>query len=54
MAKYLGVIVLLIGALLLIIEGLTPQTSNLFLWSGLVLVIAGYITHIFLGRQSKS
>lgn len=54
MAKYLGVIVLLVGALLLVVAGLTPQTSNLLLLSGLVLVIAGYITHIVLGRQLKA
>lgn len=50
MAKYLGTIILLIGAILLIVEGVI-KISNVILATGLFLVIAGYLVHIFLGRK---
>lgn len=54
MAKNLGIISLLIGAILLVIEGVTEQTHNTFLWLGLCLVVVGYVAHIFLGRKLKA
>lgn len=51
MAKYLGVLILLIGAVLLIVAGLTPQGTNILLGSGLGLVVVGYLAHIFLNRK---
>lgn len=51
MVKYLGAIILLIGAILLIVEGFQQAASNTLLWLGLSLVIVGYLVHIFLGRK---
>lgn len=52
MVKNLGVILLLIGAVLLIVEGLTTRADNTLLIVGLPLVIIGYIAHIFLNRKA--
>lgn len=50
--KYLGVLVLLIGALLLMKAGFMPsENDNLFLGLGLLLVIGGYLAHIFFSRK---
>lgn len=50
--KYLGVCVLLIGALLLMKAGFLPsENDNLFLGLGLLLVIGGYLAHIFVRRK---
>lgn len=51
--KYIGICVLLIGALLLIWAGLNPSESNVFLGSGLALVVIGYLAHIFLMKKSS-
>lgn len=54
MVKYLGVLVLLIGALLLIIAGFKPSyDSNMMLGTGLLLVVGGYLAHIILNRTAK-
>ncbi len=54
MKKYLGVLVLLIGALILIYSGFNPSyDSNTLLGTGLVLVVLGYIGYIFLNRTSS-
>ncbi|KGN85483.1 hypothetical protein HQ48_07040 [Porphyromonas sp. COT-290 OH3588] len=51
--KYLGVFVLLIGALLLIWAGFNPSdNNNTILGVGILLVIGGYLTHIFMMRKS--
>ena len=47
MKQYLGVIVMLIGAILLVYSYLSDQV-------GLVLVIGGYLGHIFLGKKVKA
>lgn len=54
MVKYLGIITLLVGACLLVIEGLTHQEGNFLLWFGLILVVGGYIAHILLERRLKA
>ena len=53
MKQYLGVIVMLIGAILLVYSYLSDQVehANTFLTIGLVLVIGGYLGHIFLGKS---
>lgn len=51
--KYLGVFVLLIGALLLIWAGFNPSdNNNTILGVGILLVIGGYLTHILMMRKS--
>lgn len=54
MAKFIGAILVLVGAILLVIEYFmkSSQGSNTFLWLGLCLVVVGYIAHIVLGRRT--
>ncbi len=52
-STYLGAIVLLIGVLVLAIPEFTSTTSNFSLFLGLILVIVGYLAHIFFVRKSK-
>ncbi|RRD62117.1 hypothetical protein EII40_05050 [Tannerella forsythia] len=52
--KYLGVLVLLIGVVILAIPAISGSAgSNVMLVLGLVLVLLGYIGHIFLNKNSK-
>ena len=51
--KNLGVFVLLIGVLVLIysaVQGMTAS-SDTYLLTGLVLIIIGYLGHIFLNKK---
>ena len=52
--KNLGITILLIGAVLLIVEGLTHRADNTLLIVGLPLVLVGYIAHIFLNRKVQA
>ena len=56
MKQYLGVIVMLIGAILLVYSYLSDQVEHAktVLTIGLVLVIGGYLGHIFLGKKVKA
>lgn len=50
--KYLGVLVMLIGVLLLMKAGFVPsENDNFFLGFGLLLVVGGYLAHIFVSRK---
>lgn len=49
--KYLGVIVLLIGVAVLAIPFMTGSMTNGILFVGLVLIILGYVGHIFLNKK---
>lgn len=52
--KYLGVLVLLIGVIVLAIPAISGSAgSNVMLVLGLVLVLLGYIGHIMLNKNSK-
>ncbi|MDO4702620.1 hypothetical protein [Tannerella sp.] len=52
--KYLGVLVLLIGVVILAIPAISGSAgSNVMLVLGLVLVLLGYVGHIFLNKNSK-
>lgn len=53
--RYLGVIVLLVGALILIYLGIAGTgQSNTGLVVGFVLVIVGYVLHIFLDKRAEA
>ena len=54
MKQYIGVIVMLIGALLRLFTYFTDQVeqANTYLGTGLVLVIVGYIIHIVISKKS--
>lgn len=51
--RYLGVIVLILGALFLIAQGVVATLlTNTNLIIGLVVVILGYVLHIFLDKKA--
>ena len=54
MKQYIGVIVMLIGALLQLYTYFTDQVknANLLLGIGLALVVFGYLGHIFLNKKA--
>ena len=56
MKQYLGVIVMLIGAFLQVFSYLSDQveSATIFLATGLCLVIAGYLVHIFLNKKIEA
>jgi len=50
--KYLGMLVLLVGVLILAAHFFANSTSgNMQLIVGLVLIVLGYVAHIFLNRK---
>lgn len=49
--KYLGVLVQIIGVLVLAIPFFMGNSSNASLLTGTILVILGFLLHIFLGRR---
>lgn len=52
--KYLGVLVLLIGVIVLAIPAISESAgNNVMLVLGLVLVLLGYVGHIILNKNSK-
>lgn len=53
LAKYIGVVVMLIGVAFLVIPFLTGTTSNTNLIIGLVLVIEGLLGHIYVNNMKK-
>lgn len=51
--QYIGILALIVGAILLIAEGLLGfMQSNTILVIGLVLVVGGYLLHIFCGKKA--
>lgn len=53
LAKYSGVIVMLIGVLVLAIPFLTSTTNNANLLIGLLLVIEGFLGHIYVNNMKQ-
>lgn len=49
--KYLGVIILLIGVAVLAVPDFSGQASNSALLTGLILIVVGYVSHIFLSKR---
>ena len=52
-AKYIGVIVMLIGVAILVIPFMMGSTNNTNLIIGLLLVIEGMLGHIFVNNMKK-
>ncbi|MDD2327876.1 MAG: hypothetical protein PHZ13_06110 [bacterium] len=52
-AKYIGVVVMLIGVLLLVVPFLMGTTNNTNLVIGMLLVIEGMLGHIFVNNMKK-
>lgn len=55
MKQYIGIHVMLIGAILQLFTYFSDQVenANVLLGSGLTLVIVGYLIHIFLNQKSS-
>lgn len=53
LAKYIGVVVMLIGVAFLVIPFLANTTNNTNLIIGLVLVIEGLLGHIYVNNMKK-
>ncbi len=49
--KNLGVIILLIGVIILVVPSFQEGASNAVLITGLVVIIIGYIAHIFFNKK---
>ena len=49
--KYTGVIVLLVGVLVLAVPFFSGTMTNTLLLVGLLLILAGFFTHIFLNKK---
>jgi uncharacterized membrane protein HdeD (DUF308 family) len=49
--KYLGIIVLLLGVVVLAIPAAQGTLNNSILIAGLALIIAGYLGHIFINKK---
>jgi uncharacterized membrane protein HdeD (DUF308 family) len=49
--KYLGVLILLAGVAVIVVPILTEKPNNTYLLVGLLMVIGGYLGHIFLNRK---
>lgn len=54
MKQYIGILVMLLGAHLQLFTYFSDQveSANIFLGTGLVLVIVGYLLHIFLSKKN--
>lgn len=51
--NYLGAIVLLIGAVVIAVPAFTKTQTNLSLIIGDILVLVGFILHIWINRKAK-
>lgn len=49
--KYLGVFILLIGVLILAIPALQGTVNNTLLLTGLIVMILGYASYIFINKR---
>lgn len=52
--KNLGVIVLLIGVVILAVPAMTGGMTNAVLMTGLIVIVVGYLGHIFLNKKAES
>ena len=53
-AKYIGVLIMIIGVLFLVIPFLQSNTSNTTLLIGLLIVIEGFLGHIFVNNLKNT
>ena len=49
--KYLGVLILLVGIAVMTVPTIMENPNNTYLLVGLLLVIGGYLSHIFLNKK---
>lgn len=53
LVKYLGVIVLLIGVIILAVPAISGGLTNTILLAGLGVIILGYIGHIVINKKME-
>lgn len=53
-AKYIGVLVMIVGVLFLVIPFLQGSTTNLSLIIGLIIIIEGFLGHMFVNNLKSS
>ena len=53
LVKYLGIILVLVGVIVLVLHSLVENATNTYLWIGLGAVVAGIITHIVMQKRLK-
>ncbi|MDR0758027.1 MAG: hypothetical protein LBF85_09300 [Tannerella sp.] len=51
--KYLGIVVLLVGVVILTVPTIVGAASNTFLLAGMATIIAGFFCHILLNKKSE-
>jgi len=49
--KYLGVLILLIGVVVLILPTFLGNPSNTFLLAGMAIILVGFLGHIILNKK---
>lgn len=49
--KYLGILILLVGVVILTVPTLVGKPSNTFLLVGILTIVAGFFGHIVLNRK---
>jgi protein-S-isoprenylcysteine O-methyltransferase Ste14 len=59
MKKYIGVMLVALGALLLILSAFVPFMNDLadqnwYTWGSVVIIIAGLLTHIFVNKKVEA
>ena len=53
-AKYIGVLIMIIGVLILVIPFLQGNTTNTTLLIGLLIIIEGFLGHIFVNNLKNT
>lgn len=53
-AKYIGVLVMLIGVLILVVPFLQSSTTNVTLLIGLLIIIEGFLGHMFVNNLKNT
>lgn len=51
--KYLGVVILLIGVIILAIPALQGTMNNTILIIGFLVIIGGYLSHIMINKKAE-
>jgi len=49
--KYLGILIVLIGVGVLVVPSMRGSSSNTILLTGLIMIIVGFLGHIFLNKK---
>lgn len=53
LVKYLGIVLVLVGVIVLVLHSVVANPTNVYLWLGLGSMIVGIITHIIMQKRFK-